>query len=154
MHFMNKPDGSLKLIVSNYCGADDFEQDLANSFYKMLDNINCYSMNDRLLLERSYLSKEMDPALSESLYEALMDFNNQPITSLCLLYTISLLHYRCPPDTDINKFMVKLVNDASALIDRNYLSKLDYGLEVEIIAVPVNHRTEMSEIFTRLINEG
>ena len=50
--------------------------------------------------------------------------------------------------------MVKLVNDASALIDRNYLSKLDYGLEVEIIAVPVNHRTEMSEIFTRLINEG
>lgn len=154
MHFMNKPDGSLKLIVSNYCGADDFEQDLTNSFYKMLDNINCYSMNDRLLLERSYLSKEMDPALSESLYEALMDFNNQPITSLCLLYTISLLHYRCPPDTDINKFMVKLVNDASALIDRNYLSKLDYGLEVEIIAVPVNHRTEMSEIFTRLINEG
>lgn len=144
-HYFFINDG-LDMAISFYCGHNSLEINLISNIENLTSNANKYHFNQKLLLERSFLDQNLEQEVCDKIFEIIFNFEGR-ISNFCLVFTLSMELFYKSEFSEVNDYIVSIVDEACKKINPIILRKLKYGLNLHVIVIPINVENEITETF-------
>ncbi|NDX19127.1 hypothetical protein [Acinetobacter baumannii] len=142
---------SFDIAVSFYCGNNLLDNNIVSNIENIISNANNYQFNQKLLLERSFLDQNLEQDICDKIFDILFNFEKR-ISNFCLVFTLSMELFFESDFTEVDDYIVNIVNEACKKIDITLLRKLKYGLNLHVIIIPINEENEITATFLKDIN--
>ncbi|WP_180104018.1 hypothetical protein [Acinetobacter sp. YH12134] len=151
-HYLFINDG-LDLAISNYCGHNALESNIKINIEHIISNVNNYQFSQNLLLERSFLDQNIDQEICDRIFDILFNYDGR-ISNFCLIYTLSMELFIESEFDNVNDYIISIINKACDKIDNTILKKLNLGLNLHIIVIPMNVENEIADKFLKDLDGG
>lgn len=142
------------MAISFYCGHNSLNTNLRSNIENLVSNANNYQVNQKLLVERSFLDQNLEQEACDKIFDILFNSDGR-INNFCLVFTLSIELFYESDFSEINDYIINIVNEACGKIEPAILRKLQYGLNLHVIVIPINEENEVTDTFLKdLDSEG
>ena len=146
IHLLNEKDSEVDYVVSCFGGEGDLTEKLNQAINQIVDNINHYSFNSRLISDRAFLNMKYSHEECELLYEVLFGEQKGFISNISIINCIDLNICINHKVGSIEDQIRNLVHNAVSNIEVSTLESISRGLKLYLYIIPVNKGNELTEL--------